>query len=249
MHQFLHRCAAAAVLAITTVMGSSAALAVTLYDGSLGTLPSAQGWTPLVAGADAAQSVVGGSYRLDTTGAGVAIYGSGRISPVPLNTATGFDLSFTLRLESEAHTTANRAGYSVLFVGANATQSLELGFWANNVWAYDYDAGQSDRFVHGLDAAFDTGVTHNYTLAVRNQQYTLSADGELLLSGVVHDYTPGGPPYTQPNFLYFGDDSSRAVSVSGLAGVSVTAVPEPAPAALLLSGLALLAWRSRRQRG
>jgi len=206
-------------------------------------------WLPLVQGGAPAQAAAGGAWQLDTTGAGVVIAGAGRISPLPLDTAAGFDLTFALAVDSEAHTSANRAGYSVVVVGADPTRSLELAFWSGNVWAHDYVASDPDRFVHGLDAAHDTAPLQTYRLAVRSQGYTLSVGGATLLTGSLHDYTPGGAPYTQPNFIFFGDDTSRGTSVTRLAQVTLTAVPEPAPAALLAAGLAALAWRGRAQRG
>lgn len=226
----------------------TAAQAVTLYDASAGTLPSAQGWLPLVAGGSASQSMVGGNYRLDTSAPTTVIWGNGRLSPVTLDTAAGFDLSFSLQMVNETHSSVNRSGYSVVMIGADPTKALEIAFWNDHVFVYDFDPAQPDRFVHGADAAFDTtAAMTDYTLAVRNQQFTLSANGSLLFGGALRDYTPEGLPYTTPNFLFFGDDSSRGTSVSLLSNVSITAVPEPATVATMLAGLAALAlWVRRR---
>ena len=180
----------------------AAAASTTLYDASTGGLPSAQGWTVLAAGAPAAQGVASGLYSLDTTGAGVGLYGNGRLSPVALDTAIGFDLSFSLRVLGESHTSTNRAGFSFLMLGSNPTQGLELGFWSGNVWAQDYVPADPDRFVHGADAAFDTtAALQTYTLAVRNQQFTFSAGATLLLSGSLRNYTNEGACllYTSPS--------------------------------------------------
>ena len=228
------------------------ASAATLYNASLGSAPVAQGWTTLVVGAAALEAVTVGvppAYSLVTTGAGVSYFGNALIGSSTLNTATGFDLSFSLKVVSETHVGNNRAGYSVVVVGADPTKAVELSFWSGNVWVPNYNAADPDRFVHGADAAFNpTGAFHTYLLSVRNQQYTFSADGNALLSGALHDYTAGGPPYTQPNFLFFGDDSSRGTSATELAFVNLTPVPEPAPAALWLAGLAALVWWARLRR-
>jgi len=231
------------VAALSLVLLAAApARALTLYDAAAGSLPSAQGWTPLGLGAPGAQSVANGSYRLDTTGPTVVSWGNGRLSPILLDTAAGFDLSFSLQILAETHTSVNRSGYSVVMVGADSTQALEIAFWNDHVWVYDYDPLQTDRFVHGADAAFDTtAALTDYTLAVRNQQFTLSANGSTLLSGALRDYTAQGLPYNTPNFLFFGDDSSRGTSISLLGYVSITAVPEPATVALMLAGLAAVA--------
>lgn len=240
------------LLAAALCAALAPASAATLYNASLGSTPAAQGWTTLAVGAAAWEAVTVGAppaYSLVTTGAGVSYFGNALVGAPTLNTAAGFDLSFGLKVVSETHVGNNRAGYSVVLVGADPTKAVELSFWQGNVWVPDYDPTDPDRFVHGADAAFNTtGAFHTYLLSVRNQQYTFSADGNVLLSGALHDYTAGGAPYTQPNFLFFGDDSSRGTSATELAFVTLTPVPEPAPAALLMAGLAGLAWRAR-QRG
>jgi hypothetical protein len=239
-------------LSMTLALLTGAAQAATLYDASQGSTPAAQGWTPLIAGAQPFQAVTVGvppAYSLVTTGAGVSYFGNARIGAPLLDTAAGFDLTFSLKVVTETHTSVNRAGYSVVVVGADPTKAVELSFWSGNIWVPDYNAADPDRFVHGLDAAFDTtGAFHSYLLSVRNQQYTVSTGGLTLLSGALHDYTAGGAPYTLPNFLFFGDDSSRGTSATELAWVALTPVPEPPPAALLLAGLVGLGWRAR-QRG
>jgi hypothetical protein len=70
------------------------------------------------------------------------------------------------------------------------------------------------------------------------------------LSGSLVDYTGQGLPYTTPNFVFFGDDTSRA-SANAYLGPLVLAstVPEPARAWLWLPGLLLLAgWLGARRR-
>lgn len=240
---------AAAIAALVCGFAAGPAAAVTLYDASSGSFPSdpSQGWlTAASGGAAGAQSVAGGLYTLDTTGLGVSGYGSGRTSPVALDTGAGFDLVFTLRVQSEMHTDSARSGYSVIVVGANPHQEIELAFWGTDVWVYDYSGG----FVHGsTDAAYDTtSALHTYTLSVRSQQFTLASDGTALLSGAMRDYTASGLfPYVLPNALFFGDDSARGSSITQLGTIALTTVPEPAAAALWLGGLALLARRVGRR--
>ena len=211
-----------------------------LYNPAGGSLPAAQGWTVLAQGSAAAQALDAGAFRLDSTGPGVAIFGHGRISPQALDTQTGFDLSFQLQMLAESHTSPHRAGYSLLLVGAQASRALELGFWTDHVWAQRYDASQADRFVHDTDAALDTTAALTaYTLSVRQQQFTLRAGSNLLLTGALRDYTPAGFPYSTPNFLFLGDNSSRGQAISRLGLVSLSPVPEPAAGLLMALGLAL----------
>ncbi len=133
----------------------------------------------------------------------------------------------------------------MLVVGSNPTQALELAFWTDRIWAYDYDAQQADRFVHGTEVVFDTAAAlTSYTLLLRQQQYSLFAGGVPVLTGALHDYTAGGAPYTVADFLFFGDDSSRGSSSTRLGAVSVSTVPEPATAALVLGAwLSMVACR------
>lgn len=226
------------------------ATATTLYDASAGSLPAAQGWSTLAIGAAANQAITVGTpptYSLDTTGVGVSYYGNAMLSPMTFDTAAGFDLSFGLKVVSETHDSNNRAGYSVVLVGADPTKAVEISFWAGNIWVPDYDANHPDRFVHGIDVAFDTSSLHTYVLSVRDHQYTISTGGSTLLAGTLHDYTAGGPPYTTPNFVFFGDNSSRGRSITELAFVSLTPVPEPGSAALLCAGLLVLGLQARRR--
>jgi hypothetical protein len=236
--------AAALLLAGLATVLAARATAATLYDASLGSKPSSQGWTPLVLGTPGSETVAGGLYNLDTTGPGVVYDGNYLVSAMPLDTAAGFQLSFNLAVLSETHTDATRSGFSVVVVGNDPTHEIELAFWGDHVWTYDYTGG---AFVHGADVALDTSVLRNYSLSVSGQQYTLSADGTLLLSGSLKDYTAAGLVYTTPNFIFFGDDSSRGTSSTQVGLITLSLVPEPAAAWLWLSGLTALALPGRRR--
>jgi PEP-CTERM motif len=219
-----------------------AAQATTIYDPASNSKPNAQGW--ITQGFGFADGIAGGSYAFATTGNPIFQAGSARTSPFALDTQAGFRLEFRLRVLSEAHAPDNqRAGFSFIVTGNDPKHALELAFWDNRVWAYDYQAG----FVPGPGKDLDTKVWRHYALVVGQQQYSFSADGVALFSGAMQDYTTQGAPYAAANFLFFGDDTTRAGASVELGAIQLAAVPEPAHAGLLLLGLAALGWRLRRR--
>ena len=242
---------ALACLACLTLAGPVAA--VTIYDPALG-LPGPQGWSALSNGLPGTEVISAGHYLLDTTGAGVSSYGRGRVNATPLDTNAGFTLTFDLRVLSESHSSANRAGFSIVMVGSDPTHALELAFWTNEVFTYNYVAADPVKFVHGAGAVFDTTASfQQYTLTVQNQNYVLSAGAgagaATLITGALKDYTGQGPPYTLPNFLFFGDDTSRGAASVELGAIVLSAVPELPRLPMMLLGLGALALMfKRRQR-
>jgi hypothetical protein len=166
------------------------------------------------------------------------------------DTAAGFMLTFNLRIDGSSTSSINRGGFSLVLVGKDPTRSLELAFSANEVFAYDYVAGDPDRFVRGASAGLMANVPYSYVLTVANDAFNLNINGQNLLSGGLVDYTGQGLPYTTPNFVFFGDDTSRASANAYLGPLVLTStVPEPARAWLWLPGLLLLAgWLGARRR-
>lgn len=221
--------AAFATLWVGTSVGA------TLYDPGANTLPSVQGWT--TAGAGFSQAVGGGVYVLDTTLGNAAMAGSALFNVATLDTAVGFTLDFSLRVLSEAHARDNRAGYSVIFTGTDPSHALELAFWNDRVFAY------TASFARGSQALLATTSTTHYALSVNNNHYTLRGNSVELLSGALVNYGALGAPYTNPGFLFFGDDTSSARSRTELGLVSLTPIPEPSTVAMLLTGLLALTWR------
>ncbi|GMU22932.1 MAG: hypothetical protein AMXMBFR13_30160 [Phycisphaerae bacterium] len=178
--------------------------------------------------------------------------------PVVLDHAAGFSVDFTLRVLSEGHNSPrddngdgvdDRAGFSVIVITQDL-KGIELGFWADQVWAYDDDSVAANRmFTHAESSdGFDpSGALHSYSLAIQDDGYTLWANGWPVLGGSLRDYTnqsvPVFNPYTQPNFLFFGDDTTSADSVVQIGYIAV-AVPEPGVLAGL--GLGMICLRRRR---
>jgi hypothetical protein len=223
-----------AVAAFLTLV-AQAATAQTLYNGSLDTLPGAQGWTTLILGGS--ETVGGGATTLDTTALGNTGRGGYARTDLLLDHTAGYTLQFDLQVLSEAHANDNRAGFSIIVLSSD-NKGIELGFWQNEVWA------QSDSpvlFQHAEGAAFDTtAALTRYDLRLLSSGYILSLNGSStpLLTGSLRDYSAFGAPYDTPNFLFLGDDTTSARGSVRLARVSLSAAaPEPAPFALLLIGL------------
>ncbi|MHC1766215.1 MAG: hypothetical protein AB9869_18265 [Verrucomicrobiia bacterium] len=179
--------------------------AQTLYNGSLGTLPEAQGWTFGAVGMFSIE-VTNDVVVLDTSAAASTQAGCSQVMAPGLDRAQGFSLLFTAQLDAETHNSTHRAGFSVILL-ADDKQGIELGFWADTIFA------QSDAplFTHGEDASFPTTDSLTaYALTLLGTNYVLRANGVPLLSGPVRDYTEFGglvSPYRIPNFLFLGDNT------------------------------------------
>ena len=221
-----------------------------LYLPSNGT-PLAQGWLPLIQGTAGTESLQTDSFQINTLADENTQHGYARISPVALDTATGFQLTFNLRIDGSSSSSVNRGGYSLVLVGNDPSKSLELVFQTNEVFVYDYVGGDPDRFVRGASANITPFVPNSYVLTVANDSFNLNVSGQNLLSGPLVDYSAQGLPYTTPNFVFFGDDTSRAAGNAYLGPlVLASTVPEPASALLwAVGGLGLAGWLNRRRRG
>lgn len=215
-----------------------------LYDSARGTTPDRQGMAfitnPLV-GASATQTYGDGATTLDTTPAQIEQAGYVGQQVPALDRAGGFSLVFRLQVLEERHIAvdyngdglADRAGFSVIVL-SDDLRGVELGFWANEVWAQDDGIGGGQIFTHAEGAALDTGRLRSYELRVRDDAYTLLADGAAVLAGPLRDYRAfSGPidPYETPNLVFLGDDNAnggarvRLVSVAVVTGGYGVALP------------------------
>jgi hypothetical protein len=219
---------------LLSVSLSAFASSYTLYDGSAGTAPAAQGWASFTLGST--ETLGGGAVTLDSTAASALHAGYGLIAPISLDGSVGFDYSFTVRVNSETHSSNDRAGFSVIVITSNLS-GIELGFWQTDVWA------QNVGFTHGEDAAFNTtsGLIQ-YDLLVAGSSYSLYQSAAPLLSGSLRDYSASGAPYNLANSLFLGDDTTSAKGSFSLSAVGLSA-PEPGAFVLLASGLAALLLR------
>lgn len=214
-----------------------AAQPTVLYAAAQGGTPDTQGMRyvatddfflpPPVA---AAQSYTGGLAQLQT-GAHLGDHAgyTANAALVPtLERTAGFTLTIQVQIAAESHTSTDRAGFSVLLLGADA-RGIELGFWQDRIWAQD----DSPLFDHAEEALVDTTALTTYTLAVRGDTYTLSGGGATL-SGPVRDYRAAGVPvYQTPNLIFLGDNTTRGgalirlayVAIEGASPAAATATP------------------------
>ena len=255
------------VVACAASVGQPVCAAV-LYDGSLGTTLSQQGWfylTDPLSGADAQYSAAGGATRLDSTptmsdSAGfftrLEYLGIVLVHPAMpvLDPQAGYTLQFSVAVPTETHVSTHRAGFSVLVVGEDYG-SIELGFWTNEIWAQSgpnpLDPGEALFARAERSGAFDTTTLTSYELRVLGDGYSLWSDSTELLSGLLRDYSSHSHPvYSMPNTIFVGDDTGSASTLADVHYVAVTTgvVPEPS-AWLLLIGIGVVGCLARRRRG
>ncbi|MGR8948036.1 MAG: choice-of-anchor Y domain-containing protein [Gammaproteobacteria bacterium] len=261
---------------LTILLGAtiqSNAAEVVLYDGSLGTLPSAQSWLGLGSGSFPAPIHNGQGASVDTTGDADAQFGYFTEDPIfggsqhplmpTLSRHDGFEVSFSLQILAENHAPRDdngdgkldRAGYSVIVISEDLS-GLELGFFENKVWAYeDGQTNPGDLFTQAENALFDTTEMIDYRLSGDTGGYSLFANDVNILNGDWRQYSASSFfPYDNPSSLFFGDDTTSASSSVLLTDISVqvgpfpepTPVPIPPAAAMLLAGSIILRAASRR---
>ncbi len=202
-----------------------------LYDGALNTgTPTTQGfiYLPLpLSGNKATQTFTESLTVLDTTAQASDYAGYFAKSGLyrPLDRREGFTLQFRTQVVTETHLNNDRAGFSVLVVSSD-TLGIELGFWNDEVWAQE--GGTSQPFTHAEGAKFDTTTgLIDYALTVFSSTYTLTANSTFVLSGSLRNYAVAPPPplplnpYTTPNLIFLGDDTSGAKAQIKLAYVAV----------------------------
>lgn len=220
-------------LGLTFLLGATAANAVTIYDGlsTPSQTPAQQGWlyqhtafppTPT------ATATTDGTIL--NTGNNSNYAGYFKQSPVVLDRNAGYTVSFSIKINSESHSSNNRAGFSIIVISNSLTgetqpYGIELGFWQNSVWA------QNVGFTHGETALLDTkSMVKNYNLYVKGNQYKLFVNGSTnpILTGSLRQYTGYTPPpgyqnpYTTSRLIFLGDATTSATSAVTITKVYVT---------------------------
>lgn len=228
-------------------------MAINLYNAALAALPSAQGWLSF------GKSLLG-SQTLTPTGVllsslpvlaeATGFSNVGALLPSLLNPsfpqldpARGFALDFRLRILDEVNTAENRAGFSAILQGMGAAPlGIELGFWRDRIASLlggDAPLQTVGAWVGGLNLSTATA----FSLRIVDQTFYLLADDRLLLSGPVQDYSkvsanPLLPfnPYSLANFIFLGDNTTRAGANVELGDVSMQVARAGGHSAELLTG-------------
>jgi hypothetical protein len=270
-------CTAAATGLLLALAASPtyAATITSLYNGTLNTSPTNQGWLPI--SGNTPQTVGAGSTTLDTTSTDAIKAGYLRVDQ-SLNAASGYTLRFDLQLLAEDHSNpaaqnntgtdqiADRAGLSIIALSTDK-KGIELGFWLDQIWAQADGASKADpssattgtRFTHAEGVAFNTAQSvQQYDLSVFGNSYSLYANGNYsapILAGLLRDYSPEGVPYNTSNLLFIGDNTTSArgkfqLNQVQLMDAPITPVPVPAPAvpaSSFLFGLVVMGLRKMKQ--
>ncbi|MFT3894995.1 MAG: hypothetical protein QM730_25500 [Anaerolineales bacterium] len=201
-----------------------------LYDASSGTLPDSS----LMSFADfpfgnISPTYAGDAAILDTTVSGNDSF-AGWVSSIAttvgfpvLDRAEGIQVNFTVQVESETHTRETRSGFSMIVLDKDK-KGIELSFGENEIWAKS-DDNTGGLFYRGEDTTFATIDMTAYQVILMGDTYSLTANGQPILSGPLRDYTAfdGFPdPYETPNFLFFGDNTTAAQARIRLLYISIT---------------------------
>jgi hypothetical protein len=211
---------------------------VTLYSGA--GRPSEQAWLVFAASplGTTTETVLGSGVRLQTNGTAQAGY-SNYIPALPpstpalknpafptLDRTKGFELAFSVAVESESHANNDRAGFSVILLGADA-RGIEVGFWTDRIWAQN----DNPLFTQGEGVATDTTADRTYRLQIAGDNYKLLEGATEMLTGSVRNYATFGTPYNLSNYVFVGDNTTSAAASVRLGAMSLqsdlTSVPEP----------------------
>ncbi|MEG4232199.1 DUF4347 domain-containing protein, partial [Microcoleus sp. Pol11C3] len=156
-----------------------------------------------------------------------------------LNRTNGYSVSFNVAVTAENSGSNDRAGFSIIALSSDAN-GIELGFTNRNLGANGGIFAQQDTplFTRGENAPVNISTATDYKLVVQGTTYTLFAGGVAipgLTNQPLRNYGAFNPansqpalpfnPYTQPNFLFFGDATDQASASFTLGNISVNNFP------------------------
>lgn len=218
---------------------SAFALTTVLYNGAIGTPPSNrpanQSWLYVPRRSLATPASTQTPDSLGTvfnSTSNVNIESGYGWTATTLNSAAGYNLRFDLQLLQEFRNPStdpnpadtngdgkdDRAGLSILAISSDPTKSIELGFFVDQIWVQEGGAARPPRFTQAEGVTFDTITSVNqYDLSVLGNSYYLYANGNYvspILTGNLRDYSaevlPPPNPYTAPNSIFIGDNTTAA---------------------------------------
>jgi VCBS repeat-containing protein len=157
-----------------------------------------------------------------------------------LNLTNGYSVSFNVAVTAETSNSDNRAGFSIIAMSSDAPKGIELGFTNRNLGPNGGIFAQLDNplFTRGGSVNFNISNATDYKLVVQGVSYSLFAGGTALLTNQsLRNYGAFNPatsqpalpfnPYTQPSFLFFGDNTDQANATFTLGNISVNNFPVP----------------------
>ncbi|TAG21900.1 MAG: DUF4347 domain-containing protein, partial [Oscillatoriales cyanobacterium] len=165
----------------------------------------------------------------------------------PLNRINGYSVSFRMLVGAENSNSNDRAGFSIIAISSDGQNGIELGFTNRNLdpfgGIFAQNGGASPTlFTRGENAPVNISNPTDYKLVVQGSTYTLFADGAAipnLTNQPLRNYTAFNPatsqpplpynPYSQPNFLFFGDATDQASASFRLGQISVNSFPVATP--------------------
>lgn len=227
-----------------------------LFDAALGTAPSAQGWPFIANSGNSVTETVFANYTTVDSLSPITDQG-GYFSEDPIlgilthpdmptiDRSVGYQIRFDVRVNAETHVLGppgdddgdgleDRAGFSVIAISEDL-EGIEIGFWENRVWAQDDDLVlPGNLFTQAEGSALDTTAEIlRYDLRVFDDSYQLIPGGGVapVIAGRLRNYTnfAGGlDPYEIPNFLFLGDDTTRAEAQFDIAYIEIDALGDPA---------------------
>ncbi|MEG5096158.1 DUF4347 domain-containing protein, partial [Microcoleus sp. B13-B4] len=164
-----------------------------------------------------------------------------------LDRINGYSVSFRVAVTAENSISNDRAGFSIIAISSDGQNGIELGFTKGNfppnggIFAQTGGTPTSaPTFTRGENAAlpFNINTPTDYKLVVQGNTYTLFAGPTAipnLTNQPLRNYTAFNPeasqprlpynPYSQPNFLFFGDATDQASAAFTLGPISVNNFP------------------------
>ncbi len=258
---------------IMLLMGNrSMAGVITLYNGASGVTPNQYNapsqWLNFGSPNGGTQSFSGGLTNLNTSFsnniyAGYSNYNVGAIASPSVITPTtlvntsfpsldrnaGYNLSFTVRINSQVNdgtNGANRAGFSVIALSSDQ-QGIEIGFRNTDIFSQvnsSFNSISPAEQITGVSSFLSNLTT--YDLNVSGNNYTLTTGATTLLSGLLRNYTTasgfGSDIYKTSNFVFLGDDTTSARANIDLQSITLnTNTPVPYEFSPTIGIFALLA--------